>query len=88
MKKFSIEYLTQISAQNPWKAVGVWLLVVVFSVYMIVGYLGSALTNKYTFTKDLESKEAQKVLEEKMGVKAETAETIVIESKEDRKSTL
>ena len=82
MKKFSIEYLTQISAQNPWKAVGVWLLVVVFSVYMIVGYLGSALTNKYTFTKDLESKEAQKVLEEKMGVKAETAETIVIESKD------
>lgn len=80
MKWLSTENLAKVSAKNPWRVVGLWIFVFAFSIYMIINFLGSALTNEFTFTKDLESKRARKILEDKMDVKEKVTETVIIKS--------
>jgi len=80
MKRFSTKGLARMSARNPWRVVGAWLILLALSFYLIFNYLGSALTNGMTFAKELESDKARKVLESKLNVPDKITETILVKS--------
>lgn len=80
MNIFTTEHLARISAKNPWKTVCIWLILIVGSGYLIMNYLGSALTNDISFSKDLESKQAHDILASAFNIPDTWTETILITS--------
>lgn len=80
MKILSTEYLARISAQNPWKIIFAWIIILAISMYLMINFMGSALSNEFTFNKELESKTAQNIITDKLDVPDKITETVVIKA--------
>jgi putative drug exporter of the RND superfamily len=75
--------LARSSARHPWRTIGAWLGVVVAAGFLIVNFLGDALTTDADFTNKPESKAAELLLEERMPEAAgDPNEVVVVRSAE------
>lgn len=76
----STEGLARASARHPWRAIGIWAVILVISVGLIGAFLSDALTTEFTFTNDPESQRADDLLKERLRGPKHAAEVVVVRS--------
>lgn len=80
MNYFTTESLARVSAKHPWKVVGLWILLLGVSGWLIAQFLSSALVNEVSFRKQSESSEAHDMVVQSFGASDSVSETVIISS--------
>jgi putative drug exporter of the RND superfamily len=78
--KLSPERLAQASSRHPWVTLVSWLLAVVIGFVVSGALLGKALTTEGGFINDPESKQAQQLVEDNLGVTTNASEVVIVHS--------
>ena len=76
------ESLARASARHPWVTIGIWIGVLAAAVILISTMLGGVLTTDMVITNNPESKQADTILEERLGKDDTLEELIIIRSPE------
>jgi len=80
LRRLSTEALARASARRPWLTIGIWLgLLLVFG-FLAVNLLGDALTTDADITTNPESKQAQKLIEDRLRGPQRVNEIVIVES--------
>ena len=74
------ESLALRSARHPWTTIGIWVVVIIISMYLRATILDDAISTEFAFTSNPDSKVADELLEERLfGLKG-TNEVVIVES--------
>ena len=77
----SPQTLTRASSRHPWMTVGAWVVALATAVALSSVLLGSALTTDTNFTNNPESKEADKLIEERLRGPEQNTEMVIVGSR-------
>ncbi len=73
------ESLALRSARHPWITIGIWVVVIVISMYLRATIFDDAVSAEFAFTSNPDSKVADELLEERLfGLKG-TNEVVIVE---------
>jgi RND superfamily putative drug exporter len=72
--------LARLAARYPWATIGVWIGVMVAAFFLIATLLGGALTTDMVITNNPESKQAQTIMEERLGKNDTLQEMVIVKS--------
>ena len=77
----SPQSLTRASSRHPWVTVGVWLLALVSAVGVSAALLGDALTTDMGFTGNPESKQAERLIHERLRGPEQNIEMVIVRAR-------
>ena len=75
---FSTEALARASSRRPWVTIAAWVAAVVVAVVLVITLLGDALTTEDRVTNSPESKRADDLIAERLGLSDDTVDEMVI----------
>ena len=76
----SPERITRLCARRPWVTIGLWVVLVVISLFLRATLFSDAVTTEFDFTNVPESKRADNLLEEKLDRPKGTKEVVIVQS--------
>ncbi len=76
----STEGLARASARRPWLTVGIWAVLFVLAGFLIVRFLGSALTTNADITTNPESRQARTLIEQRLRGPQRDNEIVIVQS--------
>ena len=72
------ESLARSAGHHPWITIGIWAVSLIVASILVITLLGDALTTDETINNNPESKQADKLLEERLGRQESTIDEMVI----------
>ncbi len=79
-RRLSTEALARASARRPWATIGVWVALLLVFGFLAVNLLGDALTTDADITTNPESKQARKLVEDRLRGPQRVNEIVIVES--------
>ena len=79
-RRFSTEALARASARRPWLTIGAWFALLVVSGFLIMNLLGDALTTDADITTNPQSKQARKLIEDRLRGPQRVNEIVIVQS--------
>jgi RND superfamily putative drug exporter len=76
----STEALARASARRPWLTIGAWFALLVVSGFLIMNLLGDALTTDADITTNPQSKQARKLIEDRLRGPQRVNEIVIVQS--------
>jgi RND superfamily putative drug exporter len=80
-RRLSTEALARASARRPWLTIALWAVLFVGAGFLIMNLLGGALTTDASVTTNPESKQARKLIEDRLRGPQRVNEIVIVESK-------
>jgi len=74
------ERLARLAARRPWPTIGVWLVLIVVAGFLTMTFLGDALTTDADITTNPESKQARKLIEDRLRGPQRVNEVVIVQS--------
>src|SRR3989304_8767020 len=79
-RRLSTEALARVSARRPWLTIGIWFVLLIASGFVIMNFLGDALTTDADITTNPESKQARKLIEDRLRGPQRVNEIVIVQS--------
>src|SRR4030043_1938452 len=79
-RRLSTEALARVSARRPWLTIGIWFVLLIASGFVIMNFLGDALTTDADITTNPQSKQARKLIEDRLRGPQRVTEIVIAQS--------